>query len=363
MATTPSTGPSLTQVTYFGRQGVKVALIFIVTLMVGRFFFDAFLNFWKATHPPAPPPPTMGFGALPPIVFPEESETSKPTSYQLETATGKLPAFEDRAKVFLMPKQSASLLDDEAAKKIAADLGFVFKPEEIDSQTYRWSKAEPLQSVLEMDLPSKNFILTTDYLSRPDLLLNVRVPQDTSAVSTVKSFIQKGELLGKDVATVSGEVTYMKTAGTDLQPAVSYSDADYVQVDIHRSPIDQLYPMVTPEGKKGIIHGIVAGNNRGSGQIVKLEYHYHPVDYSQVETYPLRSVQNAWKIVQGGEAYIAQSKVQGEALIRDVYLAYFDSYDPQEYLQPVYVFVGDDEFMAFVSALDPEVIRTSASQN
>lgn len=360
MAATTSTGPTLTQVTYFGRQGVKVVAILLVTLMVGRFFFDAFVAFWKATHPPAPPPPTVGFGALPAIQFPE-NDLEKPISYQLETATGRLPAFEDRAKVFLMPKQNASLLDDEAAKQVAADLGFVFKPEVLDSTTYRWTKSEPLQSVLELDLPSKNFELSTNFLSRPDLLLNARVPQDTAAVSAIKSFLQKADLLDKDVATVSGQVTYMKATGDELVPAVSYSDADFVRVDISRLPIDQLYPVVTPEGEVGIINGVVAGNERGNGQIVALENHHRPVDYTQVETYPLRTVQSAWKLVQNGESYIAQTKSE-TAVIRDVYLAYFDSYEAQDYLQPIYVFVGDD-FMAYVGALDPRYIQASVTPN
>lgn len=358
MASTTSTGPTLTQVTYFGRQGVKVALIFLVTLMVGRFFLNAFVAFWQATHPPAPPPPTVGFGMLPPLVFPENTDLEKPTSYKLETANGRLPEFEDRAKVFLMPKQSASLLDDEVAKQIAAQFGFVFKPEIINSQRYRWSRSETLQSALELDLPTRNFTLTTDYLSRPDLLLNVQVPTDVNAVNTVKSFLQRGDLLQKDIATVSGEVVYMKDAGGELQPAVSFSDADYVQIDMNRAPIDQLYPMVTPEGERGVVHAIVAGNARGSAQIVELDFQYHPVDYSQVETYPLRSAQSAWKILQGGEGYIAQSEVEGAALVRDVYLGYYDSFDPQEYLQPVYVFTGDDGFMGLVSAIDPRYVGT-----
>jgi len=349
------TGLNLTQVTYFGRQGLKVVAILIISLMVGRFLLNGFTAFWNAVNPPPPPPPTVGFGAIPALKFPSEAAGTKPKSYQLETATGGLPQFGDRAKVLLMPKQSSGLLDDENAKKIGSSLGFVFKPEVIGQNTYRWTKLEPLQSVLEMDLPTKHFALTTSYASRPDLLLNTVVPDTFTAVSSVKAFLQKATLLPQDIATVSGETKYLKAVGAELQEAVSYSDADYVQVELTRYPIDGEYFMVTPQGTKGTIHAIVGGGGSTSTpRIIEMEMQHFAVDYSQVETYPLRSVQAAWKVVQAGEGYVAAGKPADIARIREVYLAYFDDFSAQDYLQPVFVFAGDDGVMVYVSAIDPK---------
>jgi len=42
-----------------------------------------------------------------------------------------------------------------------------------------------------------------------------------------------------------------------------------------------------------------------------------------------------------------------------VYLAYYDSLDPQTYLQPVFVFEGDDDFLAYVPAVEAAWVDTS----
>src|SRR5574340_1297386 len=120
-----TTGVNLTQVAYVSRQAVKFGLIFLVLFMVGRTFLSAFSAYWIATHPAPPPPPTVGFGLLPPIKFPGKSQADKPSTYQMETATGNWPQFSDRAKVFLMVKSAPSLLDDDRAKAIAASFDFV----------------------------------------------------------------------------------------------------------------------------------------------------------------------------------------------------------------------------------------------
>lgn len=359
MAQTTNTGPTLTDMTYLGRQGVKFGLIAIVTLIVGRTLLTAGINYYRAMNPPPPPPPTVGFGLLPKLEFPT-SQDSKITSYTLETPTGDLPQFGDRAKVFFMPKASLGLLSDEKVKQIAAEYDFVFAPELLDSRTYRWKKSQPLETTLQIDSVTNNFTLRTDFLSRPELLSNSKLPQNTDAVNRVKSMLSAAQLLPPDVATSAGEAVYLKALGGELQPAAAYSDADYVQIDLNRTPIDAQYRMFSPSGYKGSIQAIVSGLFGGHDSIVQLEYAYHPVDYTQVETYPLRSTDSAWKILQAGEGYVADPGKTNKATIREVVMGYYDSFAEQSYLQPIYVFIGDDGFLGYVSALDPKYVQASA---
>ncbi|MBD3279527.1 MAG: hypothetical protein GF390_02335 [Candidatus Pacebacteria bacterium] len=353
------TGPSLTDVTKIGRQAVKFSLIGLVVLMVGRIFLSALVGFWQATHPEPPPPPTVGFGKLPPIEFPAKTEVKKPQSYTLETADGRIPSFGDRAKVFLMPKSSPSLLADEQVRQIAASYNFIFEPEVLDSRTYRWTKSQPLEAVFEIDVQNHNFTLTTDYLTRPELLLKNNLPDDFEAVSRVKTFLRKADLLPADVATAAGDIRYLKALGNDLGTAASLSDADFIEVNLNRVPVDGKYQMYTSQANQGTIQAIIAGALKGDNSIVQLKYYYHPVDKTIVETYPLRSSQQAWKILQAGEGYIVAAGEQEEAVIRQVELGYFDSLTEQQFLQPIYVFKGDSGFLGYVPALDPREVDNS----
>ncbi len=349
---TKSSGPNLTNINYFGRLFVKYGLAFLVFLMVGRVLWNAFVNYWKATHPDPPPPPTVGFGILPNLKLPMQEDSDKPKSYSLEMVYG-LKEINDRAKVFLITKSSANLLADERVKKIASTYGFISTPEVISEEIYRFTKNTPLEMGLEINSVDFTFSLQSNFLSRPDLLTTMgTLPEEFEAVERVKKFISSADLMGADLATASGKVTFLKSIGGELKSAFSLSEANFLQVDLNRNPIDQTYKIYTDQGEKGIISAKIASAFSGNNSIVEMDYAYRQVDYLNFETYPLRSVKSAWNLVQAGDAYIINGKNLEEAVIREVELAYYDSFDEQKYLQPIYIFKGDNNVMAFVPAIN-----------
>lgn len=354
-----ASGPNLTYISFLARKAVIFGSISLVTLIVGRVVITTGIAWWKALNPPPPPPPTVGFGILPAIAFPDQDLEEKPISYTLETPNGTTPYFSDRAKVFLVQHAAPNLLADENAKQLAAKYGYVFDPDKIPGNVYRWSKSAPLQSTFEYHILSRHFELTTDYLSRPELLTSPTLPTGFDAVKQVKDFMKKGDLLGSDMATASGEITYLKSLGDELGPAVSPSDADFIQVDLNRTPIDLQYRMYTPNGFEGIVTAVIAGNLKGQDSIVEIKSGYNTIDYTQVHTYPLRTSQEAWKLLKAGEGYIASPGDEENATIREITLGYYDTAEPQEYLQPIYVFYNPaDGFLGYVPALDPSYIQT-----
>ncbi|MBT4124251.1 MAG: hypothetical protein HN981_00460 [Candidatus Pacebacteria bacterium] len=352
---------NLTTATRFGRLFVKYGTVTLVSLMVGRMLLVSFVAYWKATHPEPPPPPTIGFGVLPALTFPEKKESERPTSYKLETGLGsRLPEFDiDRAKVFLMPKSIASLLADKEVKEVAATYGFIFEPQLLDSRTYRWTKTGALDSSLEIDTQNKTFLYKTNYLSKPELITNTRrTPEEYEAVRRLKSFLDKTDLLADDIATSSGDVVFLKSIGGELEEAFSLSDADFIQVNLDRTMIDEEYEMYNPEPENGVVTAIISGVLSGQESIVDLEYHYKPVDYEQMETYPVRSAKSAWQVLQSGNGFVAEKGTSQEAVIRDVDIGYYEDWDnEQEYLQPIYVFTGDNGFVGYVSAIDTRYIN------
>jgi len=106
-----------------------------------------------------------------------------------------------------------------------------------------------------------------------------------------------------------------------------------------------------------VISAIISGAFTGNNSIVEIDYYYHEVDYLTFETYPLRGVKSAWKLVQAGEGFVASGQNLDRAVVRSVELAYFDDFEYQAFLQPIYVFKGDDGFIAYVSAVHPNYIE------
>lgn len=347
-------GLTLTKAVKISKNVLKYGSIGIVTILFARFLLNTSITIYKNLNPPPPPPPTVGFGKLPALAFPDRE--TKPQEYRLETATGKLPSFEDRAKVFFIPETAPSLLTDQAVKEIAQNLGFTGQPSILDARTYRWSKNIPLISTITIDALDNTFTMYTDFLTRPELLIDAQLPDDFEGVATLKNFISRAGLLHSDIATVSGSIEYLKSLGTTLEPALSYSDAEFMRVDIFRRPIDQLYPMVTENGR-GTVSALIAGALGGEQSIVEIEYKHRAIDYIDTETYPLRSVSDAWQLVQANEGYVINPQEVSEVVVREVTLGYYDSLEPQAYLQPVYIFSGDEDVVIIVSAVDPVYIE------
>jgi len=356
----PTAAPlfTMTDATFFGRGLVKFGSIALVVMIVGRVLLTAAVAYWVATHPEPPPPPTAGFGKLPVLNFPVVDEIDKPQAYSLELPEGKFTEFGDRAKVFLMPKAPPNLLADQKVKALAGMYDFKSTPQILDSRTYRWSKSQPIEMNLQMDIQNTTFSLTSNFLSKPELLLNNELPENYEAVSTLKTLLSAADMLPEDVSTNSGKVTFLKAIGGSLQPAVSLSDADFLQVDLNRTLIDETYDFFGPDSNRGVISALLSGNLQGSVGIVELEYHYFPVDYAQMETYPIRTPEQAWSLISAGEGYIANPSTQATAIIRSAKIGYYEDPVEQEYLQPIYVFEGDGGFVGYVSAVDPRYITT-----
>lgn len=353
MAGTTPEKLNLTKAASIMRNVIKVGGAFLLFLMVGRILFSAAVSYWKATHPEPPPPPSMGFGALPKLRFPENR--LKPTSYALETADGKLPVFSDRANVYFMQPFQPNLLAADRAKKKAAALGYVFEPEIINDHLYRWTLTTPYLSVLEMNIFTGTFAITTNWSSYPQLLSQNQLLNTQTLTNKVKSLLQQSGALSGDLAKGTSTTQFIKAIGGQFAPAASLSDADFLQVDLYREPIEGKYSGVTSTAGQGPVHAVLSAN----GSILEFKMKAYPIEYEQMETYPLRSPDSAWKIVEAGEAYIASTARIDRAIVRKVSLAYYESDDTQEYYQPVYVFEGDQGFTAYVEALDPRIFRTN----
>src|SRR3990167_6304236 len=77
-------------------------ILLLVLVRVGKIL--------KEIIAPTPlPPPTVSFGKLPPIEFPKNSSEQQ-LNYSIDTVTGALPNFLDRANVFKIEKPSPDLL-------------------------------------------------------------------------------------------------------------------------------------------------------------------------------------------------------------------------------------------------------------
>lgn len=362
---------NLTKTAQTTRTTINVIAILIVTLVFGRIVWGMGVSLYKQLIPEKEIPPTVGYGPLPYPIFPAEQPE---VQLRLETIGNAIPSFGEKAKVFLvLPSGRSSFLDLDRAKRQAAALGFLFDPQLIQSTRYRWLRTNPLQASLNMDVVTDEFTMKVQWETDPQILTSGFIPTETQAISEAKSYLKGGQFLASDLENGRAVITYLEYVDGQYVGTLGSADADFVQVDLFRESftLSDVIPISPEQGqaevriipadpKKGLARVILSGSREQGKRIISAEYKYHVIDYQQFETYPIISGPEAWERLLNGFGHIARPPETGNlAVIRRVSLGYYDPLDGQQFLQPVYVFEGDQNFMALVPAIATEYLQTS----
>ncbi|MCX6816866.1 MAG: hypothetical protein NTZ93_03305 [Candidatus Beckwithbacteria bacterium] len=350
MATLTETAVGAKKVFLFG----LVAVVAFLLLQVGLFFFNTYL---KVVKPAPTPPPTVAFGKLTKIAWPQKLNPE--ITLRLETTTGGTPDLGDRAEVYLMPTFRSNFLALDQAKLTAKKMSFTDQPKEITDRRYRWETEEFLPSILEMDIINGSFSLKRNWQTDPTILSEKQLPGKEQTIIEVKNFLRQVGLLSSELENARIEISYLTFSSGQYQKAVSLSEADFVQADVFRPDINN-HAVFPPNPQKGIISIIFSGSRETAKQIIQVDYNYFPVNFDQSATYPIKSASQAWRELQTKQGFIASVGSSSEVVaIRRIYLAYYDSETPNGFLMPIIVFEGDSGFYGYVPAITNEWLTDS----
>lgn len=348
---------TLTETAIAFRKLIKLSIFgigLILLIKLGLFTYNTYL---RVARPSPPPPATVAFGKLPQISFPEKLHPE--LTLRLETPSGGTPNLGDRATVMLMPqiRPSFTALDD--AKIIAKKLNFTQEPREITERRFRWESNEFLPSTMEMDIVNGSFSLKRNWQADPTILTNKQLPGKEQTESEMKNWLRQ---IGFDSEILNlGEIkiTYLTFQSGQYVPAVSLSEADFVQADLFRPKIND-FAVLTEDPSRGIVRLIFSGSEETDKRVVLADYNFFPVNQDQNATYPIKTASQAWRELQTRQGYIAAIGNNPENIIaiRRIYLAYFDSANPQGFLMPVIVFEGDNGFFGYVEAITNEWLES-----
>jgi hypothetical protein len=348
---------NLTSVAIATRKSVRYGLFFLIFFMIGRSVFFFGIRTYNQMFPKKAPPPTVGFGKLTSIPFPKEVEKRPEFNISLETPTGGFPTFPTQMLVFFMPKPSIGLYSTDLAKEKARAVGFTTEPTEISQTVYRFTRSNG-NSFLEMNVVTNVFSMGFNLASDASPL-NFNAPQPSTAKLHVEDFLRSMQLLPTDL---TGEVGYqlLKVEEQNLTKALALSDADFVKVNLFRTPITMTYQTkgykfntVTKLPDESTVWFIVSGDATREKRFIAGEFRYYPIDMEKPNTYPIKTPTQAFEELKQGKAYIANLglKKDGKITVRRIDLAYYDPDVPTQFFQPVYVFKGDGDFIAYVPAV------------
>lgn len=345
---------TLTEAGFYTRKIINWTIVAVITIVLAPIFLKGAGLIILALNPPKPPPPEMRYGALPQVIFPEVANATKP-NLVLETKTGDLPKFPNQIRVYPIQTNKLRLLEIDRIKTRARSLGFTTEPEKLNDHSYKFKHpTAPIELIV--DIISNGLSYKYTWATDQSFYANSNLPSRDEALNQAKSFFQTLGVLPSDMASGHVKYSYFVSLPGGTLKSTPQLEANVIRVDMFRSDIeiDKIkYKVVTPFYITSPVNVILTGLS-GNKKIIEAAYNYSALLDAEKEysTYPIKTVQTAWEELRGGGGYIAHIDNPVQTVkIRNVYLAYYETEAGQQFLQPIFVFEGDEGFAGYVTAI------------
>lgn len=343
---------TLTETAYYTKRFLTGLVFLIFLLIVFKISLNYYRTYQASKIPPPEPTPQPVFGKLPALKLP--THPRRTTNFRIETLAGKIPEMPKMGTVYFVPPRPAfTFFTKERAFSFAKKFGFTDKPIVLSGEEYQWTDPQLPGRTFVLNIFTNNFTLEYNFATDSAIFSNFQLPTTKEAEKFARSFLSSKNIMPKDLS--KGEITseYLIFDGRSIKKAPNASEANLIRVNFFRQNINNL-PVLTEEYNKGLVSFLISGSRVEKKKVLKLEYTFWPVDLENSATYPLKTGEEGFEELKAGGGTIILGGEQTEAIIRNVYLAYLDTKQHQDFLQPIFVFEGDGGFVAYVPAIRKE---------
>ena len=338
---------SLTYTAYATRRLIKFGGIFVGGFTLTWLIVSIGISAYKAAHPPYISP-DIKYGILAKTVFPVKTFDKK--NFSQELANDTFPKFPDQAKVYIITRPGNTFLALQQDTITAKDLGFKDDPEQISDGVYKFTN-NTLNQTLTMNVLEGSFQMSYPYQSDQLLLNPAKMPTKEEAIKAAQDYLSSANKLPEDLKGGDNKVTYWKIDSGALKSVTSLSEANIIKVDFFRKNIDNDLKVMSADVNSASVSVLVSGSTLDGKRIVEVNYKYADIDRELFSTYPIKTVEEAWNDLKSGNYWPAVDTKGNDVAIRNVYLAYFEPVSLTNYLQPIFVFEGDQNFVGYVTAV------------
>jgi hypothetical protein len=306
------------------------------------------------------------FKQIPKPYLSEAIPSSRFKSYVLDTIDGVPITATTSAKVFFLKQNTINITYRSQSFSMAKAIGF-------NTETTKYQDKKDKQRFIFKDgkrtltIDTANFNFEYQYKLTNDnpLLKTERMPTEDTAISKAIEFLESINKYPRGLSKGTPTVHYMKynTEEKQLNVVEEANEANMVEVDFRREDIrnkGEDYPIVSPNhfNTQNYVVMIFEQENLRKPQIIRAKINYYPKDSKQVGIYPLKTGKQAWNELIEGNGYIVSpppDKTE-KVKVKNMYLGYLNPEGYEPYLQPVYVFLGEGDFVAYVPAITEQYL-------
>lgn len=351
---------SLTEASYYFRKIAPFAILSFIVLFILYYSAQLVILLTQLRAPEAPPIASIintTFGVIPkPIVG--QATSSAGFNYTLDTIDGVPVTATEAATIYFLPQSPARFGFRENVYLMAKTLGIntELTKYRLDGNTTVFSDAK---NKLTVDITNFNFDYEYLNLANEDEALSKsRIPDEKVIADTATQLLSKLGRYPGELARGKSNIIYLafNPQSDELTVVKDADNANLVEVDFYRADIDT-YPVATPRYFNSQNYMILLFGEEAQPKVIKARISFFERSDDQTGIYPVKSGDQAWEDFTSGGGYVISG---GDNLtdisIRRMFMAYFDPDIRQDYLQPVYVFLGDNNFVGYVPAVSNDFL-------
>jgi len=340
---------SLTSLSYYFRKylpyGILFCLIFLIffySIKLTLIYLESNKTVTISTNP------IFGAVSLPEI---PKSSSSAGFKFTLDTIEGVPVTATETAKVYFLPQYNPRFGYSEKIYLIAKSFGFnteVVKYKLV-GKIATFADAE---KTLTIDISNFNYKFDRKVNNELFSSSQLTIPTKTVIENKAVDFLKKIGRYPDELSKGKTNVIYLKfnPINQNFVNVERSSQAQLVEVDFYRPNIDE-YSIVTPKlfTSQNYVIMIFEGNDY---TVIKSQIAFFEKSEEQVGVYRVKTGEEAWSELNNGLGFVVTgTQGQKEVVIKSMKLGYFDPDIYQNYLQPVYVFLGEGNFVGYVPAV------------
>lgn len=346
---------SLTELSFYVRKYYPFGILGALIILIVFYSFQLFFLFLQ--NKPKGPTIDPIFNVLKRPVVPEASSSAN-IKFTLENIEGRPVTATDTARVFfLLPPPRTPFGFREKAYLIAQTFDF-----DTDTVNFLLQGKNAVFSdatkKLTVDIQNFNFFFQYAFADKPGLFDIAKTPSTNEAQGQAINLLQSIDVYPPELATGKTNTIYFNfnPESKTIRPTNKGEDGNMVEVDFARADIDG-FPTVSPTFFNSQNFVLMAFFTDGTFQILRSQVKFFAKSTEQFGIYPVRTGDEAYADLQKGEGIVVSNPQDLDTVvIKSMFMGYYDPDEYQDYLQPVYVFVGEDNFVAYVPAVSKQYI-------
>ncbi len=283
--------------------------------------------------------------------FVKEATSSGGLTFTLDTVEGQPVTASEAAKVYFLPASATRFGYREKIYLMAKTLGFdtaLIKHRLADKDAVFIDSKQKVS----IDITNFNFSYQFNFEKDPKIFESTLIPSSTEIQNKAIDFLKSVGRYPDELVQGKTNIVYLAYNGEDrsFSPLERPQEANAVEIDFYRSDIDE-FPTVSPNYFNSQNYVIMVFYDEGV-KVIRAQIKFFEKSDEQVGVYPLKTGDEAWRELTDGKGMvISDTRNLNNVTIKVMRMGYLDPSVYQEYLQPIYFFLGVNNFVAYVPAV------------